>query len=58
MDKKIKTYLGYILTIALVLVGLNEMFGGNPVIVSNYALLPILAVVTPIYYIFAMRKKN
>lgn len=57
MDKKQKSYIGYILTFLLVIVGLNELMGGDAVIVMNYALLPILAVITPIYYVWQMRSK-
>lgn len=58
MDKKIKEYIGYILTVLLVIVGLNALFGGDAIVVSGYDLLPVLAVITPIYYIAVMRKKS
>lgn len=58
MDKKIKQYIGYILALSLVIVGLNALFGGSQVVLGGYDVLPILAIVTPIYTLVFMRKKT
>lgn len=58
MDQKHKKYIGYILTVALIVLGLNSLFGGNPIALSGYDLLPILAILTPIYYFAVMHKHS
>lgn len=58
MDKKIKHYIGWGLGVILLLLGLNAFFGGDQMIVGGIVLLPVFAIITPIYFIAFMRKKN
>lgn len=58
MDKKIKKYIGFGLAGGLVLTGVNALFGGDPIVVMQYALLPVFAIVTPVYLLFGMKQKK
>lgn len=57
MDKKIKKYIGFGLTGGLLITGINALFGGDSIVVSGYALLPVFAVITPLYLLFGNKQK-
>lgn len=58
MDTKIKSYIGKGLALGTIVLGLNALFGGNPIVMGGYDLLPVLAIVTPAYLIFGNKKKG
>lgn len=53
-----KGYIGKALAVGTVVLGANALFGGNPIVMGGYELLPILAIITPIVLIFGNKKKG
>ena len=57
MDKKTVKYIGYVLAIVTLLLGLNGLLGGSPIVWGSFELLPAFALLFVIYYFFTHKQK-